>query len=255
MDFVLFEDILTAIVMAWTVVIGGEEYEIVIKRDIRQTLSSLFVKRIQADALEYHQAENDQSVRNSQRKNGDLQLKFSEVYWKLLREFVKKLHAMKKSDVITTPEATYHSLLELIELGADQLPFLSDIKAELESLGEQSPLMTQLASSIPRLEFSESASEIPEDETTLLSPFIWLPAPSKLSKAKAKTTKYASDGIDGLWVEAKKEYINQMPRRQASMLAEYDLTRKINGVNRLLGGNVTELFKGTMREDSMKNQV
>ncbi|KAG8911202.1 hypothetical protein FRC02_006734 [Tulasnella sp. 418] len=115
--------------------------------------------------------------------------------------------------------------------------------------------MTQLASSIPRLEFSESASESPEDETTLFSPFIWLPAASKLSKAKAKTTKYASDGIDGLWMEAKKEYINQMPRRQASMLAEYDLTGKINGVNRLPGGNVTELYKGTMREDSMKNQL
>ncbi|KAG8946809.1 hypothetical protein FRC03_001277 [Tulasnella sp. 419] len=248
--FVLFEDILTAVVMAWTVIVGGDVYEDIVTAEEREKFNTLFVKAIRRDAKEYHR-----SVESNQRKNGDLQLGFSKIYSQLLREFLKTIHSLKGSDLITTPEARYYSIQELVELGADQISLLKDIKTGLELIGDRLPLLKQPACSTPQVEFSALASENPEDQNSLSSPFIWLPPPSNSVSTKGKQDTPSSDGVDPLWLEVKRQFVNKMHSSDASTLARYDMTSKIDDVHISYAGTLTELSQGTLWEGSKKIQV
>ncbi|KAG8956486.1 hypothetical protein FRC03_010787 [Tulasnella sp. 419] len=136
-DDLLFMDIATSVVMAWVIITSSVELEAVTDAEKRVTLNSSFVKSIRRDAVQYLR-----SLHNNQRRNEVLQ-EFHQVYHRLLREYLRTIHMLKSSELISIPEARYYSISEVIEMGADCLPFLRDIERELGSLGGQLSLTTQ----------------------------------------------------------------------------------------------------------------
>ncbi|KAG8943409.1 hypothetical protein FRC03_002496 [Tulasnella sp. 419] len=139
--------VISATVMAWVIITGAEEYEIAVDIDKRTSLNGRLVKAVIADIARFNLL-----VGNDQEKDFMLQLKFDQIYSRLVHEYVEKISALSGNRVVIEGDAPL-SLTGLLEISKEELPFLRNLEQDLTDRG-----LLFARQSISHQEFTSKAS-------------------------------------------------------------------------------------------------